>query len=48
MALRADVSNEAEVKAMYDAMFKRYRTIDILCANAGIQSDAPGFSVSLG
>jgi glucose 1-dehydrogenase len=40
IALSADVSNEDEVKAMYAAMFKHYGTIDILCANAGIQLDA--------
>jgi glucose 1-dehydrogenase len=47
MALRADVSNEDEVKAMYAAMFKQYATIDILCANAGIQSDAPFVDMTL-
>ncbi|HJU11413.1 MAG TPA: glucose 1-dehydrogenase [Candidatus Binataceae bacterium] len=41
IALHADVSNEAEVKTMYAAMFKQYGTIDVLCANAGIQMDSP-------
>jgi glucose 1-dehydrogenase len=47
IALKADVSNEAEVKAMYAAMFKQYGTIDILCANAGIQIDAPFVEMTL-
>jgi glucose 1-dehydrogenase len=47
IALKADVSNEAEVKAMYAAMFKEYGTIDILCANAGIQIDAPFTEMTL-
>lgn len=47
IALKADVSNEAEVKAMYAAMFKQYGTIDILCANAGIQIDSPFLDMTL-
>ncbi len=47
IALSADVSNEDEVKAMYGAMFKRYGTIDILCANAGIQLDSPLVDMTL-
>jgi glucose 1-dehydrogenase len=47
IALCADVSNEDEVKAMYAAMFKHYGTIDILCANAGIQLDAPFVEMTL-
>ncbi|MFZ2652822.1 MAG: SDR family oxidoreductase [Burkholderiaceae bacterium] len=41
MALKADVSDEAEVRAMYQAMFKAFGTIDILVNNAGLQRDAP-------
>lgn len=37
----ADVSNEAQVLAMYDQVRARFGTIDILVANAGLQRDAP-------
>ncbi len=47
IALKADVSNEAEVKALYAAMFNAFGTIDILCANAGIQDDSPFVEMSL-
>jgi len=47
IALKADIANEAEVKAMYVAIFKQYGTIDILCANAGIQMDAPFVEMTL-
>jgi glucose 1-dehydrogenase len=47
IALKADVSNELEVKAMYAALFKAFGTIDILCANAGLQDDAPFVEMSL-
>ncbi len=47
IALKADIANEAEVKAMYAAIFKQYGTIDILCANAGIQMDAPFVEMTL-
>ena len=40
IALRADVSREEEVEAMFAAMLKRLGTIDILINNAGIQRDA--------
>src|SRR5205085_11920863 len=40
IALKADVSNEEEVKSMYKAMFKEFGTIDILVNNAGLQRDA--------
>src|SRR5215469_17192502 len=35
LAIRADVSQEAEVEAMFDEMFKEFGTIDILVNNAG-------------
>ena len=38
---RADVSDEAQVMAMYDGIRVRFGTIDILVANAGLQRDAP-------
>ena len=36
----ADVSQEAEVEAMFDTMLKEFGTIDILVNNAGLQQDA--------
>jgi len=41
LAIRADVSQESEVKAMFAKMFKEFGTIDILINNAGLQKDAP-------
>ena len=41
MALKADVTREAQVAAMFDRFVKRFHRIDILVANAGIQRDAP-------
>lgn len=38
---QADVSKEAEVQAMFQAMYKEFGTIDILVNNAGLQKDAP-------
>lgn len=40
IALRADVSNETEVQAMFAAMYKEFGTVDILVNNAGLQRDA--------
>jgi glucose 1-dehydrogenase len=40
VAIRADVSKEAEVQAMYKEMFANWVTIDILVNNAGLQKDA--------
>ena len=40
MALRADVSREAEVQAMFRDMIAAWGTIDILVSNAGLQRDA--------
>jgi len=39
-AIHADVSNEAEVQAMFAEMFKVYGTIDIMVNNAGLQRDS--------
>lgn len=47
MAILADVSDEAQVKAMFKDMFREYGTIDILVNNAGIQSDAPFVEMTL-
>jgi len=40
MALRADVSKEAEVEAMFAEMLSAWGGIDILVNNAGLQRDA--------
>jgi glucose 1-dehydrogenase len=41
LALRADVSSEADVDNMFAAMQAELGTIDILVNNAGLQQDAP-------
>ena len=41
LALRADVSDESQVRAMFGSMLKELGTIDILVNNAGLQQDAP-------
>ena len=40
IAIRADVSQEDQVQAMFARMFERFGTIDILVNNAGVQKDA--------
>ena len=40
MAIRADVSREDEIRAMFRTMFDAYGTIHILVNNAGLQRDA--------
>ncbi len=40
-AAYADVSNENEVKLLFEKMIKEFGTIDILINNAGLQKDAP-------
>ena len=40
LAVRADVSQEAQVERMFDRMLAEFGTIDILVANAGLQRDA--------
>ncbi|HXJ17075.1 MAG TPA: SDR family oxidoreductase [Candidatus Polarisedimenticolia bacterium] len=47
IAVKADVSSESEVQAMYAALFREFGTIDILCANAGLQDDSPFVEMSL-
>jgi glucose 1-dehydrogenase len=47
MALKADVSREDEVQAMFKEMFARWGTIDILVNNAGLQKDAPFTEMTL-
>jgi glucose 1-dehydrogenase len=41
LAIQADVSEEAQVQAMFKKMFEEFGTIDILMNNAGLQQDAP-------
>jgi len=40
-ALKADISDEAQVQAMFKRMIEDFGTIDILVNNAGLQQDAP-------
>jgi glucose 1-dehydrogenase len=47
VSLRADVSQEAEVLALFDALRDSFGTIDILVSNAGIQKDAAFVDMSL-
>lgn len=47
VALQADVSNEAQVLAMYQDLYKAFGTIDILVNNAGLQKDSPLTEMSL-
>ncbi len=37
----ADVSNEKDVKGMFEKMIKEFGTLDILINNAGLQKDSP-------
>ncbi len=41
ISVRADVSKEGDVEAMFTSMLDRFGTIDILVNNAGLQVDAP-------
>lgn len=41
IAIKADVSSEHEVQAMFRQMIAEFGTIDILVNNAGLQRDAP-------
>jgi glucose 1-dehydrogenase len=40
-AIKADVSSESEVAAMFAEMMRHFGTIDILVNNAGLQRDSP-------
>jgi len=46
-AIKADVSDETEVREMFRAMFETFGTIDILVNNAGLQQDAPFHELTL-
>ncbi|HSS37619.1 MAG TPA: SDR family oxidoreductase [Polyangia bacterium] len=41
IAVRADVSQEADVKAMFGRAVEAFGTVDIVVNNAGLQKDAP-------
>src|SRR4030095_12372636 len=47
LMIKADVSKEDEVLAMYDELFKQFGTIDILINNAGLQKDSKFHEMSL-
>ncbi len=47
IAVRADVSDEAQVLAMFAEMQSTFGTIDILVNNAGLQQDAPFHELTL-
>lgn len=47
IAIQADVSNEEQVQAMFQQMFKEFGTIDILVNNAGLQKDSSFENMSL-
>jgi len=47
LALRADVSEESEVRDMFGRMIAELGTIDILVNNAGLQQDAPFHELTL-
>jgi glucose 1-dehydrogenase len=46
-AHQADVSSEAQVSSMFEAMIARFGAIDILVNNAGLQRDAPFATMTL-
>ncbi len=47
IAIKADVSKEAEVEAMFQQMFKEWGGIDILVNNAGLQRDSKFVEMTL-
>ncbi len=47
LAIKADVSQEDQVKQMFTSVIKEFGTIDILVNNAGIQRDAPLLEMTL-
>jgi glucose 1-dehydrogenase len=47
LAIRADVSNELEVREMFRQAFEAWGSIDILVNNAGLQQDAPLHQMTL-
>jgi glucose 1-dehydrogenase len=47
IAIQADVSDEAEIDAMFDTVVKRFGTVDIVVANSGLQKDAKFVDMTL-
>ena len=47
MIAKADVSDEAQVQAMFAAAVKEFGTVDILASNAGMEKNAPFHEMSL-
>src|SRR5438552_19139090 len=47
IALRADVSREDQVDAMFEEACAAFDTLDIVVANAGLQRDAPFAEMTL-
>jgi glucose 1-dehydrogenase len=47
IAIKADVSNEAEVQQMFKEAITTFGTLDILINNAGLQKDSPFVDMSL-
>jgi glucose 1-dehydrogenase len=47
VAIAADVSNEADVEAMFEAAVRHFGTVHILVNNAGIQDGAPFATMTL-
>jgi len=47
IAIQADVSQEAQVKSMFQQIFDTYETIDVLVNNAGLQKDAAFVDMTL-
>ncbi len=47
LAVRADVSDEQQVREMFRQMLAEFGTIDLLVNNAGLQQDAPFHELSL-
>jgi glucose 1-dehydrogenase len=47
IAIHADVSNETQVKAMFDQVIDIWGSVDILVNNAGLQRDAKIYEMSL-
>lgn len=45
--VKADVSNEGDVRAMFQTTLRKYGTVDILVSNAGVQKDAPFLDMTL-
>ena len=47
MIAKADVSDEAQVQAMFAAAVQQFGTVDILASNAGLEKNAPFHEMSL-